>query len=78
MFLGKHLDRKYARQRISILTKEKTMNIATCPKCGTVFEHVGEVERDHPGFLCPECRRLGYMLLGVLHFQPTYPEITTA
>jgi len=54
------------------------MNIATCPKCGTVFEHVGEVERDHPGFLCPECRRLGYMLLGVLHFQPTYPEITTA
>jgi len=46
---------------------------ARCPKCLSDFEMdktASEME-GHPGTLCPSCRDLGLVLLGVLNWKDT-------
>lgn len=54
--------------------------IGVCPKCDTEFEPPdGEVSRS--GYLCPECKRMGFFVVGVINFsrKPWVPEeVTTA
>lgn len=61
------------------------MKDGVCPKCRTEFERPDyEIEIGHPGFFCPECRRIGFSSLGIVHFTPDVKmnklpkEITTA
>ena len=53
-----------------------------CPKCHCVFARPATVPVDHPGTLCPVCKRKGYQPVGVVHFTPdikfnVLPDITT-
>jgi len=43
---------------------------ATCPKCDISFERPGYIPPEHTGFLCPECRRRRYTVVGVVLFIP--------
>jgi NAD-dependent SIR2 family protein deacetylase len=39
-----------------------------CPKCDAEFDRP---KNPNPaGYLCPECRRAGYAVVGVIHFRP--------
>jgi hypothetical protein len=43
--------------------------IAICPKCDTEFEFNGDGEEPKScGYFCPECKRKGYTLRGILYF----------
>jgi len=48
----------------------------TCPKCKTDFELTGEASS--AGILCPECKKKGDIILGVIHFKPKKPTLTKA
>jgi len=44
--------------------------IGFCPKCHTAFEFLGEGPPPEAGCLCPECKKKGYIMVGVIHFEP--------
>ncbi len=49
---------------LAALKIEAMKQVWECPKCQSVFEDDG---KDHPaGILCPECKRLGYVSVGIL------------
>ena len=56
------------------------MEDGQCPKCNTIFERPKYIPLKHPGYFCPECRRMGYKILGIVHFSynPFDKDITTA
>jgi len=41
-----------------------------CPKCNTQFERPKYVPLNHPGYICPECKRKGYAVCDVVSFTP--------
>lgn len=43
-----------------------------CPKCGTWFDTNGPTPF---GVMCPECKRLGYSIVGVVHGNPVYNTV---
>jgi hypothetical protein len=42
-----------------------------CPKCGTWFDTGGPTPF---GVLCPECKRLGWSIVGVVYGDPVYGD----
>jgi len=47
-----------------------------CPKCKTSYILEGTCSR--AGVLCPVCRKRGYMVVGVIHFEPKAPTLREA